>query len=98
MDARVNGGGGLSCIIQEKPGGEWRRDGAKRHMQTMPCVSEIQISLVDLSSTVMASNNLFIWTNSQIGALMLSLSVAAISDYNDLRVLNIGSGITVISP
>lgn len=64
----------------------------------MPCVSEIQILLVDLSNTVMASNNLFIWIYSQIGALMLSQSVVAISDYNDLRVLNIGTGIAVISP
>lgn len=49
---RGSGGGGSSCIIQEKPGGEWRRTlGAKRHMQTMPRVSEIQISLVDLSPT-----------------------------------------------
>lgn len=48
----------------------------------------------------MASNNLFIWTNSQIGALMLTpgVSVVAVSVYNDPRVLNIGSGITVITP
>lgn len=33
--------GRMLCIIQEKPGGEWRRiDGAKQHMQTMPCAFE----------------------------------------------------------
>lgn len=39
--------GGLSYIIQEQPGGELTEDRAKRHMQTMPCVSGIHISLVD---------------------------------------------------
>lgn len=65
---RGSGGGGSSCIIQKKPGGEWRRIlGSKRHMQTMLRVSEIQISLVDLSTTV-----ILIWTNSQIETLMLT--------------------------
>lgn len=33
--------GRMLCIIQEKPGGEWRRiDGAKQHMQTIPCAFE----------------------------------------------------------
>lgn len=71
---RGGGGGGSSCIIQEKPGGEWRRTlGAKRHMQTMPGVSEIQISLGDYSSSWPLTVS--IWTNSRIKSVFIITSV-----------------------
>lgn len=66
----LGGGGGSSFIIQEKPGGAGRRTlGAKRHMQTMPRVSEFRIHWWTYRVQFMAPNN------PQSGALLLTQSV-----------------------